>query len=181
MEQSKPISTPMDKNCMKQLENSTNNSPIIAPYREIIGCLIYLVTCTRPDISFAVSKLSQYLQNPKQCHLVPAKRILRYLSGTKTHGIQYDGLQGLAVAGFSDSDYAGDLKSRKSTEHMSLQFVAGLLAGRARNNHALLHPLVKQSIWYFAQQRRKLCGCLDLFLQFKERKIQNQFPLELKI
>ena len=100
MEQSKPISTPVDKNCMKQLENSADDSPIEAPYREIIGCLIYLVTCTPPEISFAVSKLSQYLQNPKQFHLIAAKRILRYLFGTRTHDVCYNGLQDFEVTGF---------------------------------------------------------------------------------
>jgi len=132
MEQSKPISTPMDKNCMKQLENSADDSPIEAPYREVIGCLIYLVTCTRPDISFAVSKLSQYLQNPKQCHLIAAKRILRYISGTRTHGVCYNGLQDFEVTGFSDSDYAGDLKSRKSTGGYVFKVCGGSISWKSK-------------------------------------------------
>jgi len=115
MELSKPISTPMDKNCMVHLENAANDPDIDATYREIIGCLIYLVNGTRPDISFSVSKLSQYLQHPKQDHLVADKHILKYLSGTRNHGIVYNAAQSLDIRGFSDSDYAGDIASRKST------------------------------------------------------------------
>ena len=59
------------------------------PYRELFGSLMYLTTCTRPDIAFSVGQLSRYVQSPTQQHIGAAKRVLRYLIGTKSHGIVY--------------------------------------------------------------------------------------------
>ncbi|OWZ05709.1 Copia type Polyprotein [Phytophthora megakarya] len=50
---------------------------------------MYLATCTRPDIAYAVGQLSRYVQQPTQQHIGAAKRVLRYLVGTKGMGIEY--------------------------------------------------------------------------------------------
>jgi hypothetical protein len=52
-------------------------------YREMIGCLMYATVMTRPDIAFAVTTLSQYLEAPRTTHLQAVARVFRYLSGTK--------------------------------------------------------------------------------------------------
>ena len=57
-------------------------------YRKLVGCLIYL-THTRPDISYAVSMASIYMDQPHDIHWREAKRILNFVQGTKTHGIHY--------------------------------------------------------------------------------------------
>ena len=57
------------------------------PYREAVGSLMYVAVATRPDISFAVSTLSQFLDNPGRIHWEAVKRIFRYLAGTKTHAL----------------------------------------------------------------------------------------------
>ncbi|KAK1931543.1 Retrovirus-related Pol polyprotein from transposon TNT 1-94 [Phytophthora citrophthora] len=90
------------------------------PYRELVGALMYLTTCTRPGIAFVVGQLSCYVQNPTQQHIGAAKRVLRYLIGTKTLGIVYPrektGKQKLelVVDGYCDSDWGSDLDTRKS-------------------------------------------------------------------
>ena len=50
--------------------------------REAVGSLIYLITCTRPDLCFVVSKLSQHFADPTDEHWVTVKHVLRYLRGT---------------------------------------------------------------------------------------------------
>jgi len=95
------------------------------PFREIIGSLLFIARCTRPDIAFAVSKLSQFLNGYDVSHWKEAKNILRYLKGTPDMGITYPsklrlenkGNRGChsVLTGYSDSDYAGDKISRKST------------------------------------------------------------------
>ncbi len=59
------------------------------PYREAIGSLMYLAVVTRPDIAFAVSQLSQFLDNPGPQHWEAVKRVFRYLIGTKTAELTY--------------------------------------------------------------------------------------------
>ena len=52
------------------------------PYASLVGSLIYVILCTRPDISYAVGMVSRYQSNPGKAHWKAVKRILRYLKGT---------------------------------------------------------------------------------------------------
>ena len=85
-------------------------------YREIIGSLIYLMTCTRPDICWVVTKLSQYLSKPRQGHLTAAKHVMRYLKGTIDYEICYRRCEnGLSLIGYCDADWASSPEDRRST------------------------------------------------------------------
>jgi transposase InsO family protein len=84
-------------------------------YRMVVGLLLYL-RFTRPDIAYSLSQLCKYVQDPGPQHFVALKRLLRYLQGTRTLGIVYQRRQGPPVLyGFSDSDWAGDKDTRRST------------------------------------------------------------------
>lgn len=85
------------------------------PYASVVGSLNYVQTCTRPDINFAVGMLGRYQSNPGMDHWKAAKKVLRYLQGTKEHMLTYRRSDQLEVIGYSDSDYAGCVDSRKST------------------------------------------------------------------
>ena len=76
---SKPVSTPMASSPKLTLNS---DSPLSDPreYRQVVGSLQYL-SLTRPDISYAVNKLSQFMHSPTTCHWLAVKRLLRYLSG----------------------------------------------------------------------------------------------------
>jgi hypothetical protein len=85
-------------------------------YREMVGSLIYAMTCTRPDISWAVSKLSQKLSNPSDADFVMLKHVFRYILGTLSYCLTFrKSTNGLRLVGFSDSDWAGSRSDRKST------------------------------------------------------------------
>ena len=85
------------------------------PYASIVWSLMYAQTCTRQDISFAVGMLGRYQCNPRIDHRKAAKKVLRYLQGTKVHVITYRRSYHLDVIGFSDLDYAGCVDTGKST------------------------------------------------------------------
>ena len=85
------------------------------PYASLVGSLMYAQTCTRPDISFAVGMLGRYQSNPGIDHWKAGKKVLRYLQGTKDYMLTYKRSSHLEVVGYSDSDYAGCVDSRKST------------------------------------------------------------------
>ncbi|KAA0051161.1 Retrovirus-related Pol polyprotein from transposon TNT 1-94 [Cucumis melo var. makuwa] len=85
------------------------------PYASIVGSLLYAQTCTRPDISFAVGMLGRYQSNLGMDHWKAAKKVLRYLEGTKDYMLTYKRSDHLEVIGYSDSDFAGCVDTRKST------------------------------------------------------------------
>ena len=91
-------------------------------YQQAIGCLTYISTATRPDISAAVGVLSSYMSNPSKEHWNGVKRLLRYIKGTINYGLKFkanesDGLNenGDELYGYSDANWAGDVDSRRST------------------------------------------------------------------
>jgi hypothetical protein len=82
-----------------------------APYSDycaIVGKCMYLSTCTRPDISFAVRELARFMSNYGKQHYAAAKHLLRYLQGTRTRGIIYGDTENLSPTfrSFADSDWA---------------------------------------------------------------------------
>jgi hypothetical protein len=85
-------------------------------YREAIGSVIYLAVRTRPDIAVAVSILSKHVQEPRPAHWERVKRILRYLKGTMTQGLQYTAAPGerSSLSIHCDADWGTDPEDRRS-------------------------------------------------------------------
>ncbi len=111
---SKPVATPMDRSYNdKVVENSEAAENV--PYRQVIGILMYLMITTRPDIAYAIGKLSRHNQNPPVHNWINTKRVLRYINGTRNLGILYDLPKPLMVEGYSDADWGGCKASRNST------------------------------------------------------------------
>ncbi|CAM8895916.1 unnamed protein product [Rhodiola kirilowii] len=86
------------------------------PYSNVIGCLLYAMVCTRPDISHGVSLVSRHMANPGRSHWQVVKWMLRYIKGTLDKGLLFGGdqLTSEIVEGFVYSDYAGSVDIRKS-------------------------------------------------------------------
>ncbi|XP_065631484.1 secreted RxLR effector protein 161-like [Quercus suber] len=85
------------------------------PYASTVGSLMYAQTCIEPDISFAVGMLGRYQSNPGLDHWKAAKKVIRYLQGTKDYKLTFKRSNNLEVIGYSDSDFTGSIDSRKST------------------------------------------------------------------
>ena len=111
----KPVSTPVDTNVKLQAKQSDKDDPINKPsFQRLIGRLLYL-NHTRPDISFAVNSLSQYMSDPRQSHQTAADRILSYLKGTIGTGLLFHAGGDPTIKIFTDSDYASSLDDSRST------------------------------------------------------------------
>ena len=79
------------------------------PYRSLVGSLMYVASGTRPDIMFAVSKLSRFLSCYREAHWQAAVRVVRYLKGTRDMELELGGVStSLSLIGYCDSDYAND-------------------------------------------------------------------------
>jgi len=113
MDQCKAISTPISTSC-KLHQDYAGKSVDQSKYRGLIGYLLYL-TASRPAIMFVVCLCARYQSDPKESHYNVAKRIWKYLQGTKDVGLWYPGNVSLNLTGFSNSDFAGCKIDRKST------------------------------------------------------------------
>ena len=102
------------------------------PYRNLVGSLLYSAIWTRPDIAYAVSACSRYLENPGWNHWAAAKRILRYMKGTKPIGIQFNKNKSLDLYGYCDADWAGELDSRRSTTGYVFILAGGAISWKVK-------------------------------------------------
>jgi hypothetical protein len=117
-------------------------------YRSLVGALMYMMICTRPDICFAVNQLTRHFQLPQKHHWEAALRVLAYLKTTRRLGLSFPGgrsakpmrafFKGLrdltdnegveaGLIGWSDADWAGDEEDRKSTSGYVVQLASGAL------------------------------------------------------
>jgi hypothetical protein len=106
------IPTPMDG--YNDLRPATSNDTRVDAtwYREVVGSLMYAMIYTRPDIAFALGRLSQYNQDPTELHAQGLKRLMRYLRSTTKNRISFGPKGNLVV--YSDADWATDKSDRKS-------------------------------------------------------------------
>lgn len=112
----KIVSVPADPHTTLYPLDKNDEQSGSVPYREAVGSLVFLATVTRPDIAFAVNAVSKFLNNHGPEHWRAVKRIFAYLKGTIDYGIEYrSGGSESELIGFSDSDYANDIETRRST------------------------------------------------------------------
>jgi hypothetical protein len=83
------------------------------PYSSVVGRIMYLMVCTRPDIAHVVSVVSRYLSCPGRVHWEAVKWILRYLKSTTNAHLEF-GRSNAKLTGYVDSDFMGDLDKRRS-------------------------------------------------------------------
>ena len=116
MHNSKPVSSPINPNVKLSACENPDDVCDQKLYRAVVGSLLYLQTKTRPDIAFVVSIAARFCASPTKEHWTAVKRILCYLKGTQQFGLVYKAnTSSDEIAGFSDSDWAGDVGDRKST------------------------------------------------------------------
>ena len=136
MTECKPLSIPLSPSIKLTKEGEPLDTAVCG-YPQLIGSLMYLSVCTRPDISQAVGALARYMACPTVTHWQAAKGVLRYISGTAHYGITFNGLD---LEAYCDADYAGDLDTRRSTTGYVF-----ILGGGAISWSSRLQPTVAAS------------------------------------
>jgi histone deacetylase 1/2 len=132
MSDCKSVNTPMSTSEKLSVHEGDLLGPSDATqYRSMVGALQYL-TLTRPDISFAVNKVCQYLHAPTTVHWSAVKRILRYVKHTMKLGLKIGKMSSLLVSGFSDADWVGCIDDRRSTEGFAIFLGSNLVSWNAR-------------------------------------------------
>jgi hypothetical protein len=142
----KPVSTPHQlgfylSSKMSPSEEEESLEMRNVPYAELVGSLNWLATNTRPDIATSVGTLCRFISNPGRQHWNAALRVLRYLTATINHGIQYSTQDECvsALEGYSDADWAGDPDTRRSTTGYIFTLAGGTVSWKSKlqNSSAL--------------------------------------------
>jgi hypothetical protein len=103
------------------------------PYREAIGCLMYLMVGMRPDIAFAVSRMAQYVESPTGLQWKAVKHIMRYIKHTSDYGLEFGRSGNFDFMCFCDSDWGGETATRKSTSGYTFCLAGGAISWSSKN------------------------------------------------
>ncbi|XP_060188506.1 uncharacterized mitochondrial protein AtMg00810-like [Lycium barbarum] len=130
-----PVVCPLDLSVKLQ---ATQGKPLANPeaYRSLVGKLNFL-THTRPDLSFAVQHLSQFLQLPTDLHMQAALRLLRYLKRSADVGIFFNDCSDLSLAAYCDSDWAACPDPRRSVSGFCVLLGNSLISWKAKKQHVV--------------------------------------------
>ncbi|RVX19815.1 Retrovirus-related Pol polyprotein from transposon TNT 1-94 [Vitis vinifera] len=127
--------TPVDVTL--HLSKNKGESVSQVEYSRVIGSLMYLMSCTRPDIAYAVSKLSRYTSNPGAKHWQGIIRVLKYLRFTRDYGLHYTRYPAV-LEGYSDANWISNVKDSKS--HSGYVFTLGGAAVSWKSSKKWLLP-----------------------------------------
>ncbi|GJX11507.1 zinc finger, CCHC-type containing protein [Tanacetum coccineum] len=128
-----PVSTPMD--LVEKLKPNTGKPVDQLEYSRAIGCLMYAMTSTRPDIAYAVGRLSRFTSNPSRQHWQAITRVFKYLKGTMSYDLSYMGYPSV-LEGYSDASWINHVND--SSSMIGWVFCLGRMPfhGLPRSEHA---------------------------------------------
>ena len=133
MDKCASMDTPMSKRDKFSLSQSPKNDVDKEamqqfPYASAVGSLMYAQVYTHPNLAFIVGMLGRYMSNPGVDHWKAAKRVMRYLQRTKEYMLTYQRSDILDIIGYSDSDFAGCLDSKRSTSGCIFLLAGGAIS-----------------------------------------------------
>ncbi|XP_045789477.1 uncharacterized mitochondrial protein AtMg00810-like [Trifolium pratense] len=167
----KPIDTPMDPNT-KLMPNQGESFSDPGRYRRLVGKLNYL-TMTRPDISFAVSVVSQFLNSPCDSHWDAVVRILRYIKGSPGRGIVYENRGHNNVVAYTDADWAGCPSDRRSTSGYCVLIGGNLISWKSKKQSVVARSSAEAEYRAMALTTCELIWLKQLLDELKFCKIES--------
>ncbi|KAL0282476.1 UNVERIFIED_CONTAM: Retrovirus-related Pol polyprotein from transposon TNT 1-94, partial [Sesamum angustifolium] len=137
---SPPTKTPVDLNI--HLAKNKGELECQIEYSRIIGSLMYIINCTRPDIAYAVNKLSRFTSNPSKDHWKGLIRILRYLKYTSNYGLHYTRYP-VVLEGYSDANWISDSKDTKPTSGYVFTIGGGAVSWKSSKQTCIVRSTMK--------------------------------------
>lgn len=174
--QAKPVTLPLDLHLKLTPEKG---DLLLEPqvYQRLLGRLIYL-TVTRPDITFAVHILAQYMQHPTTVHLQAAKRLLRYLLNKPGQGILFASNSAAEITGYCDSDWAGCAATRRSTSGFCILLGHSPLSWKAKKQSIVARSSAEAE---YRSMALTACEITWLSALLKDMGLHNIPPAVLKV
>ncbi|CAI7846076.1 unnamed protein product, partial [Closterium sp. NIES-53] len=141
------------------------------PYPELVGCLMYLMTCTRPDLAYPLGLLARYVApgRHRKVHWDAAKRVLRYLCSTSGMGLVLGGRRSIVLTGHSDASWVDDQATQRSSQGYTFSLGSGSVSWRSTRSSSVLSSSCEAEIYATAMAAQELCCLTYLLTDLGER------------
>ncbi|CAI7796923.1 unnamed protein product, partial [Closterium sp. NIES-53] len=152
--QATPLST---RHSLSALPSDESVEPS-GPYPELVGCLMYLMTCTRPDLAYSLSILACYVAPGRHRpeHMAAAKRVLRYLCSTSGMGLVLGGRRLVVLTGHADASWADDQATQRSSQGYTFSLGSGSVSWRSTRSSSVLGSSCEAEIYAGAMAAQEL-------------------------
>ncbi|CAI7859304.1 unnamed protein product, partial [Closterium sp. NIES-54] len=152
--QATPLST---RHSLSALPSDESVEPS-GPYPELVGCLMYLMICTRPDLAYPLSILARYVAPGRHRpeHMAAAKRVLRYLCSTSGLGLVLGGRSPVVLTGHADASWVDDLATQRSSQGYTFSLGSGSVSWRSTRSSSVLSSSCEAEIYAGAMAAQEL-------------------------
>ncbi|CAI7876271.1 unnamed protein product [Closterium sp. NIES-53] len=156
---SSPHSTPLPSGHSLSARPSDESVELSGPYPELVGCLIYLMPCTRPDLAYPLSILARYVAPGRHRpeHWEAAKKVLHYLCSTSGMGLVFGGRGPVVLTGHTDASWVDDLATQRSSQAYTFSLGFGSVSWRSTRSFSVLSSSCEAEIYAGAMAAQELC------------------------
>ncbi|CAI7884236.1 unnamed protein product [Closterium sp. NIES-54] len=167
---SSPQSTPLPTGHSLSAPPSDESVEPSGPYPELVGCLMYLMTCTRPDLVYPLSLLARCVApgRHRKVHWDAAKRVLRYLCSTSGMGLVLGGRARVVLTGHADASWVDDLATQRSSQGYTFSLGSGFVSWRSTRSSSVLSSCCEAEIYAGAMAAQELCWLTYLLTDLGE-------------
>ncbi|CAI7791892.1 unnamed protein product [Closterium sp. NIES-54] len=168
---SSPQPTPLSTGHSLSAPPSDESVEPSGPYPELVGCLMYLMTCTRPDLAYPLSLLARYVApgRHRKVHWDAAKRVLRYLCSTSGMGLVLGGRGSVVLTGHSDASWADDQATQRSSRGYTFSPGSGSVSWSSTCSSSVLGSSCEAEIYAGAMAAHELRWPTYLLTDLGER------------
>ncbi|CAI7879234.1 unnamed protein product [Closterium sp. NIES-54] len=155
---SSPLSTPLPTGHSLSAPPSDESVEPSGPYPELVGCLMYLMTCTRPDLAYPLSLLARCVApgRHRKVHWDAAKSVLRYLCSTSGVGLVLGGRARVVLTGHADASWVDDLATQRSSQGYTFSLGSGSVSWRSTRSSSVLSSSCEAEIYVGAMAAQEL-------------------------
>ncbi|CAI7911611.1 unnamed protein product, partial [Closterium sp. NIES-54] len=141
------------------------------PYPELVGCLMYLITCTRPDLAYPLSLLARYVApgRHRKVHSNAGKRVMRYLCGTSGMGLVLGGRGLVVLIGHADASWVDDSATQRPSQGYTFSLGSGSVSWRSTRTSSVLCSSCGAEIYARAMAAQELHWLTYLLIDLGEQ------------
>ncbi|CAI7774345.1 unnamed protein product [Closterium sp. NIES-54] len=168
---SSPQSTPLPTGHSLSAPPSDESVEPSGPYPKLVGCLMYLMTCTQPDLAYPLDILARYVtpRRHRPEHWEAAKRVLRYLCSTSGMGLVLGGRGPVVLTGHADASWVDDSATQQSSQGYTFSLGAGSVSWRSTRSSSVLSSSCEAEIYVGAMAEQELRWLTYLLIDLGER------------